>query len=277
MNELIVVEFNGEDRIDSRVVDKVLGIEHKSFMETIRKYQERLERRGLLPFQQAKTTDDERGRGRPETYVLLNEGQSLFASTLSRNTEEVVDFKDALVTAFLEARKKQFLPKEDINAAFRFRRDENKWLAEPLRFTVEEKTSVIALQGHLQGLEFADNAFLDNSLGQGFKPWCEEKNYDMSLARQTEKPRLVGWELKKDGSGEYDFTLPTHVKVYSYPEDPFGLAWTIYLVECYWPQKFLPYITRKYKGEERVKNTQSGIKVISLFTGLTYDQITARK
>jgi hypothetical protein len=50
-----------------------------------------------------------------------------------------------------------------------------------LPFTVEEKTNVIALQGHITGLGFADNAFLDNSLGPRFYPWCEEQGYDMSL------------------------------------------------------------------------------------------------
>jgi hypothetical protein len=43
-----------------------------------------------------------------------------------------------------------------------------------------------------------------------------------------------------------------------------------------WPEKFLPYITRKYRGQERAKNIASGIKVISFFTGLSEKQITEK-
>jgi prophage antirepressor-like protein len=160
---------------------------------------------------------------------------------------------------------------EDINEAFRLRRDENKWLIEKLRFTVDEKTNIIAIQGHLRDLDFADNAFLDTSLGKCFYPWCEEQGYDMSLVRLTEQVRLVGWELNEDGT--YNFDRPIHRKVHSYPENPFGYAWARYLVECYWPEKFLPYIKRKYRGEERARNIEAGMKVIGFYTGL---QITEK-
>jgi len=164
---------------------------------------------------------------------------------------------------------------EAINAAFRIRRDENRWLVEKMRFTVDEKTDVIALQGILRDLNFADNAFLDTSLGKLFYPWCEQQGYDMSLVKQTEKVRLVIWKLKSDGS--YDLMRPIRMKVHSYPEDPFGLAWTKFLVEYYWPIKFLPYIKNKYKGEERAKNIEAGMNVIGFYTGLPVSQITERK
>jgi len=100
MNKLIVVEINGENRIDSRLVAKSLGIEHKSFMETIRKYQGRLERRGLLPFQQA-VRNKVKGADVPQPNVLLNRDQLLLIASKVRNTEASLNFKEALVDVFL--------------------------------------------------------------------------------------------------------------------------------------------------------------------------------
>lgn len=155
---------------------------------------------------------------------------------------------------------------EDINKAFCLRRDANKWLFERMRFTVLEKVNVIAMLGHIRELGFADNAFLDTSLGIEFHKWCEDQGYDMSLVKMTEQSHLVGWKLKGDGT--YDFDKPTYRKVHSYPEDPFGLAWAKFLVDFYWPKKFLPYIKRKYKGDERARNIDAGIKVIKFYAGV---------
>lgn len=164
---------------------------------------------------------------------------------------------------------------EDINEVHRRRRDANVWLIEKMRFTVDEKTNIIALSGILKGLGFAANAFLDTSLGIAFNPWCEEQGYDMSLVKKSKKAHLVGYELNGDGTPDWD--RPIWTKVHSYPEDPFGLAWTKFLVEYYWPEKFLPYITRKYRGEERANNITSGIKVISFYTGFNEKQIIEKR
>lgn len=97
-----LMQVGDEYRIDSRFVAPGLGIEHKHFLETIRTYQSRLERWGILPFETAKITE---GRGRPETYALLNRNQILFAITLSRNTEEVLDWKEAIIDALDQLEK----------------------------------------------------------------------------------------------------------------------------------------------------------------------------
>lgn len=97
-----LMQIGDEYRIDSRFVAPGLGIEHKHFLETIRTYQSRLERWGILPFETAKITE---GRGRPETYALLNRNQILFAITLSRNTEEVLDWKEAIIDALDQLEK----------------------------------------------------------------------------------------------------------------------------------------------------------------------------
>ncbi len=102
MEELIKVEHKeGIQVVDSRIVAKGLNIKHKNLIETIKKYQEQLEKLGILPFQ----TEVLRGVGQPEKFCYLNELQCHFVVTLSRNTEEVVNFKLGLVIAFDKAKK----------------------------------------------------------------------------------------------------------------------------------------------------------------------------
>src|SRR6266480_20461 len=94
--KLAIVMLNGENRIDSRLVAKSLGIKHSNLMATIHKYKDRIERLGALLFQ---TESLKHGsyRGSSQTkYAMLNENQAIFISNLSRNTEKVVYFKFAL-------------------------------------------------------------------------------------------------------------------------------------------------------------------------------------
>jgi len=162
---------------------------------------------------------------------------------------------------------------DHINEVHRKIRDFNMLLVEKLRFTVEEKANMLALSGMLKELGFAANSFLDSSLAKAFYPWCEEQEYDMSLVKETKRARIVGYELNEDRM-TYNWDKPMKRHVNSYPQDPFGLAWETFLVEYYWPVRFLPYITRKYKGEERAQNIEAGIKVITFMTGLSQQQIT---
>lgn len=94
-----LMKVGNEFRIDSRIVAKGIGIEHRAFIQTLRKYQNRLERWGVLTFEMTKPLPNSEG-GRPEIYVMLNKKQISFAITLSRNTEQVVDFKFDLIEAF---------------------------------------------------------------------------------------------------------------------------------------------------------------------------------
>jgi hypothetical protein len=94
-----LMKIGDEILIDSRIVAKGIEIEHRYFIRLLRKYQNRLENFGFLRFENAKTTPDEQGRGRPEIYALLNRNQIGFAITLSKNTEEAVNFKFDLIEA----------------------------------------------------------------------------------------------------------------------------------------------------------------------------------
>jgi len=101
---LTVVEVDGEYCIDSRLIAGKLDIEHEVFIRTIHKYQAKMEKLGLLRFRNGSVrTLGSRGTKHIK-YAMLNEDQCIFASTLSRNSDEVVDFKLALTIAFREVR-----------------------------------------------------------------------------------------------------------------------------------------------------------------------------
>jgi phage regulator Rha-like protein len=101
-NKVIELLQVGEEyRIDSRILAPGLNIEHHNFMQTIRIYQPRFEHFGILLFE----TEEIKGRGQPEKFVLLNRNHILFAITLSRNTEEVLDWKESIINALDQLEK----------------------------------------------------------------------------------------------------------------------------------------------------------------------------
>lgn len=101
----LVVDRHPEDGalvVDSRLIAQELAVTHKSFMETIRKYETETEQAfGILRFE----TEEIKGRGQPGKFAYLTEDQATFLMTLSRNTPEVVRCKVLLVAQFSEAKK----------------------------------------------------------------------------------------------------------------------------------------------------------------------------
>lgn len=104
MTELSVNQ-HPEDNIlvvDSRLIATQLGIEHESFIKTVKKYKKEIEQAfGILRFEIGKIE----GRGRPSEYIFLTEEQATFLMALSRNTPEVVECKKQLVLKFSEAKR----------------------------------------------------------------------------------------------------------------------------------------------------------------------------
>lgn len=102
--DLVVVQINGESRIDSRLVAKAVGIEHESLMKTINTHREEIEEEcGVIRFEIGKPSQGSSG-GRPAKYAMLTEDQAIASVNLSRNTKQVVAFKIKLAKAFVEAR-----------------------------------------------------------------------------------------------------------------------------------------------------------------------------
>ena len=103
MTEITIIQSGGELRADSRSFVSKMDIRHRQLMDNIRKYQDKFEELGLLPFQTEARSDGQHGGG-DVVYTLLNEDQAYFLLTLSRNSDAVVAAKLALVKAFRHAR-----------------------------------------------------------------------------------------------------------------------------------------------------------------------------
>jgi len=98
MNDITVV--NDEPCISSIVLAKRLGVKPRHTFRLIRKYNSEMNDLGVLRFENAKGVN-----GRPQRYALLNEDQSVFVLTLSKNTRSVVKLKKDLSGQFVSYRK----------------------------------------------------------------------------------------------------------------------------------------------------------------------------
>ena len=104
MNALTLTTFNGEPRVDSRVIADQLGVEHKSARKLICQYLPDFEKFGVCRFEIAKPPKGSYG-GRPEKFALLNEDQSYLLLTYTQNTQQVRELKIRLVRSFGEYRR----------------------------------------------------------------------------------------------------------------------------------------------------------------------------
>ena len=91
MSNLSVIERDGILVVDSRLIALDLGIAHKSLLETLDDYIDRIETAfGVVRFETEKPPKGSKG-GRPERVAYLTEDQSTLLMTFSRNNPRVVD------------------------------------------------------------------------------------------------------------------------------------------------------------------------------------------
>lgn len=103
---LDITTQNGALVVDSRLIAKELGIEHRALMQNIKKHQSVIEQGfGVITFEMSKPLEGSRG-GRPENIAYLTEDQATLLMTFSRNTEQVINCKVSLVKAFAVAKDK---------------------------------------------------------------------------------------------------------------------------------------------------------------------------
>jgi phage antirepressor YoqD-like protein len=167
MSNLTVQSINSELVVDSRLIAQELGITHKAFKETIRKYENKLESRGgKPPFETA--PGDVRYA---ETFYYLNERQATFLMTLSINTPEVVEAKDKLETAFYNAKQAltQAAPKLPSNykealLALVAAEEEKEKLAEEIQVLTPLAETTLRISSAKNNLSLSDAA---KSLGLG--------------------------------------------------------------------------------------------------------------
>lgn len=105
MSNLTILEHNDVLVVDSRLIAERLAIKHKNFLATIEKYLSQIESSfGAVAFE-TREFKTRQGNTSVERFAWLTEDQATFLMTLSRNTEQVVQCKLALVQAFSKAKQ----------------------------------------------------------------------------------------------------------------------------------------------------------------------------
>lgn len=99
-DQLTLTTTTTEARVDSRLLARQLGGKHKAVIELLTKRKSDFFKLGKVPFQTEALPSGQR-----EKFALLNEDQSFFLLTLSRNNARVVSLKLKLIVAFGDARK----------------------------------------------------------------------------------------------------------------------------------------------------------------------------
>ena len=101
MSLLQIENISGVQVISSTIVAEQLGIQHKNLLETIVKYQSDIESAfGQVAFETRAGYNNAQVR-----VAFLSEDQAIFIATLSRNSEQVVQFKANLVQSFQAAKR----------------------------------------------------------------------------------------------------------------------------------------------------------------------------
>lgn len=94
--QITLVDFQNEKSVSSLIIAESLDLDIRSVDRLISKYIDRLKNYGQVRFEITPQN---------KKIYYLNENQSLFLGTLSKNTERVIEFKEALVNAFDKLRK----------------------------------------------------------------------------------------------------------------------------------------------------------------------------
>lgn len=227
-----VIEKSDRLVVDSRLIAGDLGIDHLSFMKTIKRYEPHIEERfGVIRFEVQKPLEGSQG-GRPEKFAWLDEDQSMFLMTLSRNTDRVVDCKANLVEAFSKARKmipalvddNQSLAMENENLRLRLALEQEKNKGKQLDNTMLQLHGdrvVLALRGQSDVIvekETVITEVLDLQVGQSTKILSAEQLKKAVLERTGQKlksMKVFSDALRK--AGRDDLLIPvTRPQTYEY-------------------------------------------------------------
>lgn len=103
MANLTVTNIDGQLLVDSRLIAERLGITHEAILKTIDKHLTRLQAKSPVRFE-IDVVKRPQGGTYNIRYAFLNEAQATKLMTYSRNTEQVLDCKDALCDAFEKAK-----------------------------------------------------------------------------------------------------------------------------------------------------------------------------
>ena len=148
MDDLIKIEDkNGEPRVSSKIISDELGVEHASTVKMIRKFDAKLEKYGRVGFEIEPIETPGGTQDIPIFY--LNERQSTFLVTLSKNSEKAVDLKQKLTDSYHFYKSQHSQPNLP------------KTFSESLRMLADEVEKTTILENKIQEdkplVEFASN------------------------------------------------------------------------------------------------------------------------
>jgi phage regulator Rha-like protein len=103
--QIQLTNYYQEKAVTSTHLAELLDLEIRSVDRLITKHHDKIAKYGEVRFEITPQN---------KKVYYLNENQALFLGTLSRNSELVVEFKQALVTAYSQARKPRQLSTLDI-------------------------------------------------------------------------------------------------------------------------------------------------------------------
>ena len=95
MGKIEISLIDQEPRVDSRLIAGRLGVGHRPMYRLLVKYQTEMSELGKVCFENSPSA-----AGQSQKFALLNEDQSIFALTLTKNTSETVALKLDLTKAF---------------------------------------------------------------------------------------------------------------------------------------------------------------------------------
>jgi phage regulator Rha-like protein len=207
---LTVNERNGLLVVDSRLIAKRLGIQHKNFLGTIDKYSAKMAESLIVkaPAFETRLVKRQQGGSFEDRWAWLTEPQANFLMTLSRNTDEVVQCKLELVEAFEKAKNK-LRSRTDVSQASLV----GHW-AERQRLFIQRTTipsgwfcifqELAQLMWQLENLGYVipdyspvDNSRIipDISIGRMFCSNMRSKGYAVGAKTQKYPHWYPGWKL----------------------------------------------------------------------------------
>ena len=222
MTDLTVSEYGDSLVVDSRLIAQKLGIEHKNFLQTLKKYQSKIESRfGAVAFQTAPSImPNGCVNPSPEKYALLTENQALILMTFSRNTEEVVECKFALVEAFDKA-KKRMHPSSSLQAlqyAVNQLVEQEKRQLELEKQQRETVVRVDVVEQRLDGFNSANTGY------HTVRAYCRLNNIKLSLDQAVNAGKIAGRLCRNRGITIGKIPDEAYGSVNSYPSEILGEA-----------------------------------------------------
>lgn len=251
--DLVVVEVNGEWLIDSRILAARLGYPHESVVRSIKRHQDRLEKKSIL----RQIVGEIKGRGQPEKYYMLDERQALIVTGSLKKGEEADEWHDKLIDAFLAARNrvKELEEQQKQKPCYKF------------NFKYQERLELnknIRIYGYIPAIKFLDDINLqfredvvvltetsspDISIGQFLaKRLPQESWYDVSKVLKPvggSDPRKWNQNIVMVVYVKDDYLVKREVT--HYPIEWYAPIWHVVQTE-YFPELFPKYLSGKHKN-----------------------------